>query len=598
MKLSSIRFLVSTMAKTTAEKKTVTEIQKEKSERIMEGVGAWAAFYRENPQRFAADFLNVKLKILQKILLYMMMHMVHFMYFASRGSGKTWLTALYCGIRCILYPGTKICIASGTKGQAMEVISKIKDDFMKNYGWGSLNLCNEIEYISDSPNTGKCDFYNGSYIHIVTANDNARHNRANIIIIDEFRMVDKNTLTTVLKKFLTTPRSPGYLADPMYAHLQERNSEIYMSSAWYSSHWCYEKAIAFLQNMLSDKRKYFVCGLPYQHAIMSGLLMREEVEDEMSEDDFDPIGWSMEMECLFYGQNSDAFFFYDDFNNRRKIKNAYLPLFMYEKRGFHIPEPSAHERRILSVDVALMASRKHKNDASSIQLNVALPNDKRYQSNYVYFANFEGLTTDELGITIMRYFYHYKCTDMVLDTVGNGLGVYDFIIKDQYDPETGETYGALTSCNNPEMAERCKVKDAKKVVWCIKADTKFNSQAAYDLRAALKNGAINLLIDNHDAEEVVRKIPSYSNLSEREQTEIMMPYVQTSMLINEAINLDYELVDNKVKLTEHSGMRKDRVSALLYNNAVVQILNTELNSKKSNQKQILEKMFIRRGKIR
>ncbi len=564
----------------------------------MEGIGAWAAFYRENPQRFAAEFLNVKLKVLQKILLFMMIHTFHFMYFASRGSGKTWLTALYCIIRCILYPGTKICIASGTKGQAMEVISKIKDDFMKNYGWGSQNLCNEISWISDSPNTGKCDFYNGSYIHVVAANDNARHNRANIIIIDEFRMVDLKTLTTVIKKFLTAPRSPGYLSKPEYAHLKERNSEIYMSSAWYSSHWCFKKAQSFLANMLDDKRSYFVCGLPYQHAIMSGLLMPEEVEDEMSEEDFDPIGWSMEMECLFYGQNSDAFFSYEDFNDRRKIKNAYLPLFMYEKRGLHVPEVSAHERRIMSVDVALMASSRHNNDASSIQINVAIPGDKRYKSNYVYFANFEGLTTDELGIVIMRYFYHYKCTDLVLDTVGNGLGVFDFIIKDQYDPETGETYGALTACNNDEMAARCKVKGARKVVWCIKASADFNSNAAIGLRASLKNGEISLPVDSHDALEVVRKIPSYSNLSEKEQTEIIMPYVQTSMLINEAINLDHEIVNNKVKLMEHSGMRKDRYSSMLYNNAVVQILTTELNSKKSNQRQILDMMYIRRGKIR
>ena len=582
----------------TVPKKSLTEVQQEKSERIMEGIGDWAAFYRENPQRFAAEFLNVKLKVIQKILLFMMIHTIHFMYFASRGSGKTWLTALYCIIRCILYPGTKICIASGTKGQAMEVINKIKDDFMKNYGWGSQNLCNEISYISDSPNNGKCDFYNGSYIHIVAANDNARHNRANIIIIDEFRMVDLNTLTTVIKKFLTAPRSPGYLNNPKYAHLKERNSEVYMSSAWYSSHWCFKKAQSFLANMLDDKRSYFVCGLPYQHAIQCGLLMREEVEDEMSEEDFDSISWSMEMECLFYGQKSDAFFSYEDFNDRRKIKTAYLPLFMYEKRGIHLPDLATHERRIMSVDVALMASVKHNNDASSIQINTAIPNDNKYRSNYVYLANFEGLTTDELGINIMRYFYHYKCTDLVLDTVGNGLGVYDFIIKDQYDPETGETYGALTSCNNPEMNERCKVRGAKKVVWCIKATAEFNSNAAIGLRASLKNGEINIPVDSQDALEIVKKLPSYQNLTEKEQAEILMPYVQTSMLINEAINLDYELVNNKIKLKEHSGMRKDRYSSMAYNNAVVQILNTQLKSQKSNQKQILDLIYIRKGKVK
>jgi phage terminase large subunit len=44
-----------------------------------------------------------------------MMVSTNFLYIASRGSGKTWLTALYCVVRCILYPGTKICVASGVK---------------------------------------------------------------------------------------------------------------------------------------------------------------------------------------------------------------------------------------------------------------------------------------------------------------------------------------------------------------------------------------------------------------------------------------------------------------------------------------------------
>ena len=81
--LSSIGYLVTWMVK--AVKKTFAEVQQEKSERIMEGVGYWASFYRENPQRFAAEFLNVKLKVIQKILIFCMMHMIHFMYFASRG---------------------------------------------------------------------------------------------------------------------------------------------------------------------------------------------------------------------------------------------------------------------------------------------------------------------------------------------------------------------------------------------------------------------------------------------------------------------------------------------------------------------------------
>lgn len=87
-----------------------------------------------------------------------MMVSTNFMYIASRGSGKTWLTSLYCVVRCILYPGTKICVASGYKSQSLEVIQKINDDFMKNYGWGSANLRSEISEISTSINNAHVDF--------------------------------------------------------------------------------------------------------------------------------------------------------------------------------------------------------------------------------------------------------------------------------------------------------------------------------------------------------------------------------------------------------------------------------------------------------
>lgn len=110
-------------------------------------------------------------------------------------------------------------------------------------------------------------------------------------------MVDKNTIDTVLKKFLTAPREPGYLSNPKYAHLTERNCEMYMSSAWYQGHWSYEKAKTYFANMLDDTRNYFCVGLPYQLAIKEGLLDRAQVADEMAEEDFDEVSWSINTIC-------------------------------------------------------------------------------------------------------------------------------------------------------------------------------------------------------------------------------------------------------------------------------------------------------------
>lgn len=63
------------------------EIANEKSRRIMEGVAAWTAFYRENPHRFVKEYLNVDLKLFQKILIYAMMHFYYIIYVAARGQG-------------------------------------------------------------------------------------------------------------------------------------------------------------------------------------------------------------------------------------------------------------------------------------------------------------------------------------------------------------------------------------------------------------------------------------------------------------------------------------------------------------------------------
>ena len=87
---------------------------------------------------------------------------------------KTWLTALFCVVRCILFPRTKICIASSTRTQANEVLLKIKDDFMKNYGWGAANLRRERISVKIGQNEGMIEFANGSWIQVVTASDSGR----------------------------------------------------------------------------------------------------------------------------------------------------------------------------------------------------------------------------------------------------------------------------------------------------------------------------------------------------------------------------------------------------------------------------------------
>ena len=61
----------------------------------------------------------------------------------------------------------------------------------------------------------------------------------------------------------------------------------------------------------------------------------------------------------------------------------------------------------------------------------------------------------------------------------------------------------------------------------------------------------------------------YRESSAEERVSAKMPFYQTTMLVNELINLRVYIKDNKVKQYEGKGYRKDRVSSMQYNNYVV-----------------------------
>lgn len=574
--------------------KTQAELEKDKEQKIMETVAWRAAYYRNNPQRYVSEVLGITLKLFQKILLWCMMHYNFTMYLAARGQGKTYLTALFCCVRCILFPGTKIVVSSGTLKQANEVLLKIQDDFMKQ----SSMLRSEIEKCSIGQNDASIYFKNGSWIKTRTSSENSRSARANCIIVDEFRMVDETVLNTVLRKFLTSPRQPKYLNKLEYKHLQERNKEIYMSSAYFKSSWAYKKAQSYTLNFFDDKKKYMIVGLPYQVSIKEGLLSREQVEDEMSELDYNELVQQMEMECLWFGDTDGSLFKFDELASRRKLKKAYMPLSFYNDK-IQVPKIMVTEKRILSLDVALMQStKKKKNDAAALFINDLIQiNDTSYQSNFVYGETFEGLTTDDMGIILMRYFYKYNCTDIVLDTNGIGLGVYDFIIKDQYDQETGETYKALTCINDPLMAERCNVRDAHKVIWSVKATEKFNNEICVLLRTGIQNGKINFLVSEQECDVILKDLyKGFLKLSPTDQAKLKMPYLQTTFTVYELVKLDHEVKNGNIKVKEISGMRKDRYSSIAYSYWCACQLEHKLKPKTQSTQSLISKLSINQPK--
>lgn len=406
-------------------------MNKQRYDKIMEGAAEWGAFYRKHPDKFAEDYLHIRLRLFQRILLVMMFWSTTFVFIAARGLGKTYLSAIYCVTRCILYPGTKVCVASGKRGQAAEVLSKIIDDLKPQ----SPELCAEINDKDTRMNgaEAKIVFHNSSVIKVVTASDSARGNRCHVLLLDEYRLISKNTIDTILRKFLTLRRMPKYEElteeERRKEYDKEKNLTLYLSSAYWKDHWSYTKCTDTFKAMLSGNRRQFVCGFPYQLSLNEGLLDPEMVEDEMSESDFSDVLWSMEMEAMFFGSDDGAFFDFESISRNRRLRYPWMPedraRLLAGNKNISIPKKEQGEIRILSADIALMSSKKNHNDATAIFINQMLKSKtNRYVNSIVYADSYEGLKTEEQALIIRKMFDEFDCDYLVLDTNGRNARLY------------------------------------------------------------------------------------------------------------------------------------------------------------------------------
>ena len=294
------------------------------------------------------------------------------------------------------------------------------------------------------------------------------------------------------------------------------------------------------------------------------------------------------MEALFFGGDDGAFFDFESISRNRRLKYPWMPESKLKSlagnKCISIPKKEQGEIRIISMDVALMSSKRNNNDATAIFVNQMIKGrGGRFVNNIVYADTSEGETTDVQSLKIRKLFDEYECDYLVLDAASAGMGIFDTLIRDITDPETGDVYPAISCINDKEMADRCTVQGAQKVIWSIKANDTFNSTIAYLLREGFRSGRIKLLSTEYDAADALSEIKGYGALSQSERINFELPYIQTTLLIDELTKLQHEEKSGgKVKLYERSGMRKDRYSSLAYNYYVATQLENKITKKLNN----------------
>lgn len=141
----------------------------EKQQKTYDAFEEQVSYWRQNPHRFCIEFLGLHLHWWQQFVLWVMWHTGNIIFLASRGSGKSYLTMIYCICMSCLFPGTTIRVAAASRKQAALLLAKINE--IKR---SSPQVSKEIIEINISKDEAKITFQGGSEVATVVASDNAR----------------------------------------------------------------------------------------------------------------------------------------------------------------------------------------------------------------------------------------------------------------------------------------------------------------------------------------------------------------------------------------------------------------------------------------
>lgn len=552
----------------------------------------WAGYWRKNPHKFATDYIGVQLYLYQQMLLYLMNVNDIFMYIAARGAGKSYILALYVVIRCILFPNTNIIIASGTKGQARLIISE-KIVSLYNNSEAVRAEIGDFRNIKTGANDAKVSFLNGSKIEAVTSSDSARGYRGNILVLDEFRLIDKKTIQEVLTPMLNVVRTPPFTFKPEYKNYpQEENKTVYISSAWYKTHWAWDEFKLYFDNMLKGL-SYFVADTPYMLSVTHGLLTQNKVNQDRKA--YDKAKWDMEYEGLFVGENDKGYFKLEDINQCRTITKTFIPPTTEEfiennsravpKNLSNIPRVDKNsEIRIISLDVALMGGSKTvKNDSSAFTCLRLVQDKDTYRRDVLYLESVkESISANDLAIRLKQLYNDFEADYVVIDTNGVGTAVLEAVCSILSDKERDVEYPSWSTINNEEENARLKTKGTP-VVIAYKADAKFNNAIATGLKTALEDKKIRFPITDIEQREFLVDKGGFLKKSILEQQRELHSFQQSSALTNELVALEYIVRSGNIVIQEVGTATKDRYSSLAYGNYYASELEKQLRETDDNE---------------
>lgn len=544
----------------------------------------YIAYWREYPDMFV-EFLcggsnapadTLHLYFYQRVFLRVVMR--HRQAYATfpRAYSKSFLSVLVLLLRCVLFPNSHLFVTTGGKEQAAGILKEKVDELCKLIP----GMRNEIDWSRGKTKSGKDNieiiFKNGSKLDIMAARQSSRGKRATGGLMEECILIDQTLLNEVIIPTMNVDRR---LPDGT-RHKEEtvNKSQIYVTTAGWKSSFAYEKLIELVIKMVIEPDEAFVLGGTWRVPVLEGLLQRTFVNDLKTSGTYNDASFAREYESEWSGDAENAYFSVERFDKYRVLLQ---PEYEYSGRS----NKSAYY--VIGVDVGRKGCTT---EAVVIKVTPQAQGTSLKSVVNIYTYDEEHFETQ--AINLKKLYYKYKARKLVIDGNGLGIGLLDYMVKGQVDPETGDFLPDFGVENDEDkFYKKYKTENTETdAIYVIKANMPINTEAHSYVQTQLSSGKIKFLIDESQAKVKLLGTKIGQTMDPEKRNEYLKPFVETTILREQMLNLieDNEGVNIILKMANR-GVGKDKFSAFEY--ALYYIKQEEDSRKKKRGRKISDFMF-------
>lgn len=556
-------------------------LSEERIKEQMPIIRQYIAFWREYPDMFV-DFLcgtnpeNFHLFFYQRLFLRAVMRHRYAYATFPRAYSKSFLSVLVLMLRCVLFPRCHLFVTTGGKEQAAGIAKEKADELCKLIP----GLNNELDYTRGKTKTSKDNveliFKNGSKLDIMAARQSSRGKRATGGLMEECILIDQTLLNEVIIPTMNVDRR---LSDGSRKREEVINkSQIYVTTAGWKNSFAYDKLIQLLIQQIIEPSESVVLGGTWRIPVMEELLSKTFIQELKLDGTYNDSSFAREYESEWSGDAENAFFSAERFDKHRQLLQ---PEYEYSGRS----TKSAYY--ILGVDVG----RKGCTTEVCIFKVTPQPQGSSLKS-LVNLYTFDEEHFETQAINIKKLFYKYKARRVVIDANGLGIGLIDFMVKAQIDPDTGEVLPDFGVENDDEkFYKKYKTVDTETdAMYLIKANAPINTEAHTYVQTQLSSGKIKFLIDENQAKVKLMSTKKGQNMDNDKRAEYLQPFTYTTILREQMLNLVEENEGVNIILKQSSrGVKKDKFSAFEY--GLYYIKQEEDRNKRRKKRNISDFMF-------